>query len=133
MKLAALYLFSVLLLACSIKYNQPAVVSIERIKSFRGGNQSNTIDISKVYSVSGYFYNDRFPILVTDLKWTRVNSPMPDSVYLKLGGLEIDKEKITELQEKYIKITGHINPPSKNNYGMDADFLLTRQPTLQSR
>ena len=39
--------------------------------------------------VKGYFVNKPAPMLVSDLKWLNINTPIPESDYLLLGGKEV--------------------------------------------
>lgn len=118
---AALLLFS----ACNPKTdsnkNEPSTIA--QLKSTKP-DQKALID--KTYDVSGYFVNDPVPMLVTDLKWTLANTPMPDSVFISLTGPGVDA-MMKELKGFYgakISVSGklHINPNKVNRELLDYDF-----------
>ena len=110
-KLAAAVLLLVICLSCQTS-RQQQVTPIKRIKEI--SRDTSSFAPEKVgeneYTVEGYFFKDPVPILVTDLKWVQINSPMPDSVFIVLGGAILDSfnRNPERYQGSYIRIRGRI-------------------------
>jgi hypothetical protein len=103
----------------------PRPTSIARIKAIQRSNSLIEEFSKKDVYVEGYYYNDPIPLLITDLKWTRINSIMPDSVYLALPNTNDMTGKLKTFLRQKIRIKGKIN--TKNNTanfaGTHADFI----------
>jgi hypothetical protein len=65
------------------------VTSIEKLKALDLRRATPTT-LRQEYVVEGYFVADPMPMLVKDLKFVRINTPMPDSVFILLRGKGID-------------------------------------------
>jgi hypothetical protein len=83
-------LFLIGLIACiSLGCQQPEkkqaqIVSISWLKNLLSSDDASKL--SSTYQVEGIFVNDPVPMLLTDIDWFRVNTPMPDSVFIRLSG-----------------------------------------------
>lgn len=128
--------------ACQTAKKQEKV-SIAEIKLLRQGAKSFTdAHTSNEFIVEGYFVKDPVPILVTDLKWVNINRPMPDSVFITLGGdaLQQINSQLDSLQGAFIRLQGRVISPQENLVGYDSsnnkrvqfniDFNGTRAPVI---
>lgn len=107
---------------CSPRVGQ-SPTPISRIKALRKTTAPEKFGrIDKEYVVEGYFYMDAVPMLLTDLTWSQVNTPMPDSVFIVLNGPALDsiKRNPDRYQGTYMRLKGRINNPAQKMTGRDS-------------
>lgn len=114
-------------------------VSVAQVKQLRQNAFIASDSLFRPYTLEGYFFKDPLPLLITNPKWARVNTKMPDSVYIVLNSGELKSDAV-KFQGAYIRITGVINSPLDTLTGSeffnnrliryDVDFNLTVPPEL---
>jgi hypothetical protein len=84
LRYSVLFLLFLLVLTngCTTPYKAPwSPLRISDVKSEAVGEY-----VGRKVRVQGYFVDSPAPMLVTDLKWLNINSPIPESEYILLGG-----------------------------------------------
>src|SRR5580658_2010167 len=115
----------------------------DAVNSVLQDKTSSAIDelTANTYSLQGYFYKaDSVPILVSNLKWVSINTVMPDSVYINLGGdyYAGNKARLDSLQGSFITCVGKIqtnirkdiNGITSGNAKVDVNFSVEEQPEI---
>jgi hypothetical protein len=105
----------------------PELTTIKKVKIMEQSNSLVNGSEDKDLYVEGYYYNDPVPLLITDPKWTRINSIMPDSVYLVLPNNKELTNGLQPYQGQKIRIKGKLN--RENNLAPSGaakvDFVLS--------
>src|SRR5580765_870276 len=74
-----------------VKKTEPAeTISIAALKQKAAQLVNKQDSAARQYILQGYFVNETVPMLVTNMKWMRINTVMPDSVFVILNGPGID-------------------------------------------
>lgn len=104
-------------IACNGQKN--SIAGIKRLRQnslYQPKNLENTLD------VSGYFFQDPIPLLITDTTWAYVNLGMPDSAYIVLNGPPSLTGELQLLQGQRIEVRGRINPITEKPTGSKRFF-----------
>jgi hypothetical protein len=83
--------------------------TITQIKQLRKSSFVSPKNLTGLYSVTGYFYQDPTPLLIIDPDWAYVNRPMPDSAYIVLNGNEAFLASAGRMQGRLITVRGLVN------------------------
>lgn len=114
-----LLIFSVAGACC---FAQQRTLTIPEIRAIRSGNPPLVpTDLDKIQQVEGYFFMDPAPILLTTPFWSKVNTPMPDDVYITLDSSKY-LNTLRENQGAKVRVRGYINNPSAKGSGLLHSF-----------
>ena len=105
MLLTVFFLFT----TCTKEPSKPKEVTIAWLKALKA-EQIDKAALEQDYVVKGYFVNETVPILISDMKLTLINSPIPDSSYILLTGKGIEEfSKEEGSYGTFIELTGKID------------------------
>ncbi len=117
------------LVMCNVcVFAQTDTVSIARVKDML--ERSDKDAGKQEFVIKGYFFKDPLPLLMSDKKWARINMPMPDSVYLVIGGPLKDSFHL-KYQGLLLRVTGLIEYAQAINGR--PQFIVTAPPTILSK
>ncbi|HWR14610.1 MAG TPA: hypothetical protein VN577_07260 [Terriglobales bacterium] len=83
------------------------VTSIERLKAI-DLRKATATTLRQQYVVEGYFVDDPVPMLVKDMKYFRINTPMPESVYILIRGTGAVQLRDMKAQGSLVRATGRL-------------------------
>lgn len=135
-KFIMILLFAAGLLFSGCKGCQPSTdksaepVSIAALKSMKAGDKA----LEKEYEVKAFFTHDPVPMLVTDMKYTMINTPMPDSVFISISGPAADSMRANPDMyygtEVILRGKLNISRQKANPKGFDFDFTCGTPPIV---
>lgn len=121
----------ILLAGCTKETLEPEQVTISYLKSLKKETVEKAV-LEKEFIVKGFFVNETVPLLITDMKLTLINKPMPDSAYILLKGKGIDElTKEGGAYGTFIELKGKINfEQLRDKEGYEIEIICPEMPNV---